>query len=201
MLLRFFIVLLIFYPSTVLAEISAFRNLKTLKVYNQSSWQNHSEKILDKLVLATENLIQGQNMPTRFIFSINQVNPYILLSPPTIEIVTSEKNIAFAETEADGNIVLSLKTLSLIGNDSELAFLLAHELGHIFYKHSKPSLSGFILSNFHKSIIEETNKRLELEADEFAKKVIEEAGYDSSVGAYILTRLNDNRDKQDSKSE
>ena len=187
MLSRFFIVLSLLFVAPVATHAeNTFFPTQTTRVVTQSSWENHSLFILDKLSNGAQKLVATGNMPAILISKTSNLE----FPEPKLNLVQSTKLLAYADCDSK-TITISDKTLESLKSDSELAFILAHELGHLYYCHSAPELSGFILSDFQKSIIEETHKRWEIEADSFAIATLKQTNYSASESINLLERVED----------
>ena len=74
-------------------------------------------------------------------------------------------------------IVVSRGLVLALENESELAFVLSHELAHQFLKHAlKESLENSI--DVSKPPLASHRRALELEADRLAVKIVISAGYE-----------------------
>jgi predicted Zn-dependent protease len=81
-------------------------------------------------------------------------------------------------TLSDGTLVVSDRLLITLRSEAQLAFVLAHELGHLALKHHQ-TLGERKLSTSQRHAMEE-------EADSFALGVIAAAGYDPRAGLSAL---------------
>ena len=86
-------------------------------------------------------------------------------------------------------ITLTQGLLDEISTSSELAFVLAHEMGHIELEHLAPVLSSALLTQTQLRRIAQVHQDWEIEADGFALKRILDAGYDPRAGIELLSRL------------
>lgn len=92
-----------------------------------------------------------------------------------------------ASVTKSGDITVTTGMLNLVKNDSEFAFLLAHELGHVVLFHHKQEKSLALMGT-------STNPTLlehEMQADQFALSLLHDSGYDPASGALLLTRLSE----------
>jgi predicted Zn-dependent protease len=83
-------------------------------------------------------------------------------------------------------------------DQGEVAFVLAHEIGHVACRHARDklltsvlarTLSRVALSNAF--VLSEYSKESELEADSFAVRLLRAAGFDTSRATRFLERLDD----------
>ena len=120
----------------------------------------------------------------------------------TISITRSPEFNAYASR---GNrITLTSGLIDSLSNDDELAFIIAHEIGHHLYDHIDQSMKasfistalgafilnstelGFIVGNIINSA---TSIRKELSADAIAYRIIHLAGYDTAKARQALFRI------------
>lgn len=110
---------------------------------------------------------------------------------PTFRVVDSPWPNAFARGSSE--IVLTTALLDSVENERELAFVIAHELGHLRLGHTHANLgssdSALVRSNLGK-----TYALREIDADCFAHNLlIESSVASSSDGAQLLRRIVDQR--------
>ena len=84
----------------------------------------------------------------------------------------------------NASVIISSGLLQLISSESELAFVLAHEIGHVVYGHQNPEHKHMTP---HERV--EHFLQLEVEADRYAVKLLQESGYDRYAGLQVLHRL------------
>ncbi len=94
-----------------------------------------------------------------------------------LEVVLLAQAPQQAGTPGNGYIILSRPLIASLSNEGQLAFVLAHELGHIVLGH-QPSAARS----------SRASEELELEADSFAVGLIALAGYDPRVATGALTK-------------
>lgn len=98
---------------------------------------------------------------------IDQLTKRLLLyqtnqNTETCHTVTLNTSAPLALSSADHTIFLSVGLLRMLNTEDELAFVLAHELAHKILNHSD---------------LLDSNTRLEIEADNLALKIVNDAGY------------------------
>lgn len=93
--------------------------------------------------------------------------------------VSTERN-AYAAYPYE--VVLTTGLIESCYNRAELAFVIAHELGHLYKRHA----SGSALVN-DRTIA--SDQRLEVEADRFAAELLDGAQYGRLAGRLVLARL------------
>lgn len=107
---------------------------------------------------------------------------YLGLNPKIRQIKSSEPN-AFA-LPASAEIVISEGLSSFVQTQSEMAFVLAHELGHLVLHGNSVKSSILGKETQNKSALE-----MELEADQFALQVLKQSGFDMRAPSAFLTRM------------
>lgn len=106
----------------------------------------------------------------------------------TPRILVAERAVPNAFARAPHTIVLTTGLLDVVGSEDELAFVLAHELGHLLLGHVQSGAEGpqsarLLGMNSRRPI------DLELEADAFSLKMLAESGYSPASGRVLLERL------------
>mgnify|MGYP000897791068 CR=1 FL=1 len=120
----------------------------------------------------------------------------------TISIIRSPEFNAYASKGK--KITLTSGLIDSLSNDDELAFIIAHEIGHHIYDHIGQNMKtsfismvlgavildatelGFLVGNIINSA---TSIRKELSADAIAYRIIHVAGYDTSKARQALFRI------------
>ncbi|MCB0336599.1 MAG: M48 family metalloprotease, partial [Bdellovibrionales bacterium] len=100
---------------------------------------------------------------------------------PAIEIVQSNTVNAFAM--APGTLLLSTGLCQNFTSESEFAFVIAHEIGHLIL-HSEKYEDRHVESR-------------EFEADKFALQLLQKSGYNTQAGILLLTRLRNSPEAYD----
>ena len=98
---------------------------------------------------------------------------------PTVKLIDSPTLNAFSSP--NGTVSITSGLLGLIDSNSELAFALGHELGHIALKHSKMALS------------EGKDIEKEKAADVFAIKLLKSLHFDWMAGKVLLGKIENAR--------
>jgi len=86
-------------------------------------------------------------------------------------------------------IVLTAGLMRLVSNESELAFILAHEMAHLRLEHFSPHVPFLILNSEQLARIALIHQNWELEADREALEVLETAGFNGLAAVSLLERL------------
>ncbi|MBN8547832.1 MAG: M48 family metalloprotease [Deltaproteobacteria bacterium] len=87
-------------------------------------------------------------------------------------------------------IVLSRGLLGMLSSNSELAFVVAHELGHIMLGHNSPQNGRDARFAFTGNAGHVENQiQREIEADRFALKLLNSSGFDIQSSVSLLARL------------
>lgn len=103
-----------------------------------------------------------------------------LPSEVEIHILPSRDKNAFALPEAPDMPAAVLVSSALFDestSDSEFAFILAHEFGHLALGHLATSLDGFVLSPVQREKVERVHKQWEHSADSFALTRMQSTGF------------------------
>ncbi len=115
-----------------------------------------------------------------------------------------------------GYIYINKGLIDRVGNDDQLAAVIAHELAHVVAKHSMKRLQGAYgatlltgaaifsgsgelaagVSLASSSLLFQNSREDEFEADRLGIKYMRQAGYDSSQMKPMLRKLSDYQDKQ-----
>lgn len=90
--------------------------------YSDDLVQNYLEAILAELVLANPNFLNTETY-------------FVLLSRSTA---------ANAYTPGDGTLVINADLIRRLHSESELAFILAHEIGHNYFQHIKKNIEAYV---------------------------------------------------------
>ena len=106
---------------------------------------------------------------TRLITAANQIKS--LRYPVRLKFVACSEPLAFSL--GAGTIIFSQGLVKKLPLESQLAFVIAHEIGHEALGHLEQ-----LSQNFPSEAPTELSRRLEQEADQFALKVLIVAGYD-----------------------
>ncbi|HAG50846.1 MAG TPA: hypothetical protein DHU69_08705 [Deltaproteobacteria bacterium] len=97
-----------------------------------------------------------------------------------------------------GHIVITTGILDLFNNDSELAFIIGHELAHIVRGHFDDKSDVLGIS---KDIYLPENIWKEMDADAYSLKIIKAAGYEPAASLRVLNILRTNNLGQSSSLE
>ena len=108
----------------------------------------------------------------------------------SIEITKDQR--LFAKSFPGGLVLVSTGLLQICASESELAFVLAHELGHIILGHHSLAVKGIELSEL---------KERELAADSFGVKALIRAGYSLGGAFSSIQRITEVWDFYGSHSE
>lgn len=105
---------------------------------------------------------------------------------PAVLVIPERSPNAFV-TAVD-EIVLSTGLLSAVGSTDELAFVLAHEMGHVALHHSRPNYKAQLAFTGQRNSVHALISH-EVEADRFAVRLLMQSGYEPRAGLELLTRL------------
>ena len=137
--------------------------------------------------------IESSNLPNKF--SVTVINQNVRFSDcknylqkivdriskynnfnQNIDLFLVENKSAFALSREDSTIEISKNFLNIFDNDNEIAFILAHEIAHILLNHH--NLINNVEKNKLTEILNEyTNQKIEVEADQYAVKLITNSGF------------------------
>jgi len=106
-----------------------------------------------------------------------------------VRIVITKESKADAFIYPDGTIVLTEGIINLAGNDSEIAFVIAHEVGHITMGHYRQEIVYSILDDL--SLSERAKE--EVEADLHGAVFMQTAGYDPASAVSLLIKMIETR--------
>jgi predicted Zn-dependent protease len=123
-------------------------------------------------------------LSTRLIAAANRITP--LRYPVKLKFVACSEPLAFSL--GAGSIIFSQGLVKKLPFESQLAFVLAHELGHEALGHLEQ-----LPENLSSETPIETSQRLEQEADQFALKVLIVAGYDPRSSMSTIEALMDTK--------
>ncbi len=102
---------------------------------------------------------------------------------PDLRIVNEKIPNAFAHKH--NHLLISIGLIDQISSSDEFAFVIAHELGHLFLKHSKLPAPNTMAEFIQR----------EKEADQYALKLLATHNFDRKKGALLLSRLSNLGDK------
>lgn len=140
------------------------------------------------------------NALTAYVDTIfNTLLKYEPILKQPLKIYVTRYSSANAFCLADGSIYLNIGAIKAMQNESELAFVIAHEIGHLVLQHSLKEVSKIISisqkesrnassrsNNFRKLRF---SREFELEADGYALSLMNAAGFDVSKSLSALNRL------------
>ncbi|AEV34946.1 Peptidase family M48 [Pseudovibrio sp. FO-BEG1] len=137
---------------------------------------------------------------------------------PVMTVVESKIPNAFALP--GGRITILSKTLEVVDSPDELAAVLAHELGHVKYRHSMQQLinvagtgivfsmfigdftGGSIVASVGEAMLDSSYSRdMEREADLFAVQMLENAGVDPTGLASFLEKISKEHEHDNALTE
>ncbi|MCB0340163.1 MAG: M48 family metalloprotease, partial [Bdellovibrionales bacterium] len=130
--------------------------------FEQARWEQFSKNILHSLVGDDSYAYLGLN--------------------PRFEFPASSKPSAYAL--APNRVVLSEGLIKEFKNRSEVAFVIAHELGHIVLKHTGSQHNLIEPSGAWSEMV-----KREIEADAFAVRLLENSSFDPHKSIDLLGRL------------
>lgn len=105
-----------------------------------------------------------------------------------VEMVLLEGNLPHAESLPGGKIVIFSGFPDCMQHEAELAFVLAHELGHVVGRHAEQAMA-LAATEAGAQEAEAHRLRCELEADRMGLLLMARAGYDPRVGLRFWRRF------------
>jgi len=99
-----------------------------------------------------------------------------------------DSNIATAVSSPDGQIVFFTGLLACCKNDSHIAAVLSHEIGHLVGKHSQETMSAFWFW-FQQRANTRHTQQMELEADVIGMMLLARACYDPQSAPALMRNL------------
>lgn len=137
----------------------------------------HTRRLIDRygVLASSEQNAYLKNLTGRLAVAAGKVAP---------EVTILNSSDSFAFSAGQGTILISHGLLNLLENESELAFVIAHEFAHTVLGHSE-------LVQESGDPAEIDFKSLELEADRYAALLIRTSGYDTSSIPYALIRAHE----------
>lgn len=158
------------------------------------SWSDVIAGITTRL-LPHAHAWQGNGNPQPLVLSWQPRPQLTVPGLSSVEIMIDEeaRPQAFArpaeKPTLSGRIVLSTGLLAMLENESELAFVVAHELAHLEHDHFSPQLPVAMLTSRQLAQIALTHQRWELQADADAVALLRTAGFDPKAAVSLLGRL------------
>ncbi|MBX3162841.1 MAG: M48 family metallopeptidase [Bacteroidetes bacterium] len=140
------------------------------------------------------------NALTAYVDSLfNGLLKYEPMLKQPLKIYVTRYGSANAFCLADGSIYINAGLIKTMQNEAELAFIIAHEIGHAVMQHGLKETAKLIDINKKENrvVSSQTNtfrqlrysREFEQEADGYALSLINAAGFDASKAASALTRL------------
>jgi predicted Zn-dependent protease len=188
-----------------LIEPNLFNDLQSRLNHSptQPTWYTYIYNIFEKLYPQFQSESQTQvhmcrkeqtfNDDSLIIISSNNtlIKPSRGYDQERIQVFIIEKSTpnAYALPSPD-RIFISRSLLELIENESELAFVIAHEMAHIKYHHFSPHLP-IILNEAQLARIALIHQSWEYEADNEALRLIQGAGFAPESSVSLLKRLSE----------
>ncbi len=105
-----------------------------------------------------------------------------------VKLTIQENNLPHAETLPGGQIVITTGFLDCMQYEAELAFVLAHEMGHVLGQHAERELALAGTPEGERGA-QARRLRCELEADREGLLLMARAGYDPRVGLRFWQRF------------
>ena len=104
---------------------------------------------------------------------------------PSLTVLDTPKLDAFVTEK--GELYFSSGLLRLIESESELAFIISHEIGHVLLGHHRSALTRLHLAS--PGAKEGSYLHQEIGADALASDLLSEAGYDTASGVHFMERI------------
>lgn len=158
----------------------------TLEPDEQKLWDEAKEG-LEKLV-ASKEYFEDAALVAYLQSVISRLAPPIVAGGPKLAIHVSQSVEDNAGALPDGTIVIALPLLVGFRNESQLAFVLAHEIVHVMNRHAVISTRYDALTSSHVERMR-LSRRLEADADGGAIRLMAAAGYDPREAAAALTHV------------
>ncbi len=150
-------------------------------------------------------------LPNALSLYVDSLASALLVSEPglrsQIKIYLTRYNSTNAFCLADGSIFVNIGLLKVLDNESELAFVLAHEMGHYSLQHSIKDFSKTIAINEKENNTNNSfnstfrklrfSRESELEADGYALSLMNNAGFDIQASTTALEKLKDKLSSED----
>ncbi len=180
---------------------------------SMSSWAHYIRKVFVQLyphyntraskrgTLPSQCTINSEQHRTNELYELVQLDVSQEVVPPSSPaenisfiVINQAQANAYAlpadyEVGQPARIMISLGLLELISNESALAFVLAHEMGHLKFDHFSPHVPALFLSPETQSRIALVHREWEHVADRYALVQLVEAGYDPAEGVSLMERL------------
>lgn len=124
-----------------LSEISQLKggNKKQLEKIYKERWENIREKFSNKHIFFQ---YEGVDYLDAVVGEIMNANP--LLAQLNVKCYFSRSGIPNAEYLGEGLILVNMGLVTQLQNESQLAFILAHELAHCYLKHSENNIAAYV---------------------------------------------------------
>lgn len=117
-------------------------------------------------------------------FAGDDISAYFGITPAIMVTGDSAPN---AYVTRVNEIVLSKGLLKVVESTAELAFVVAHELGHIMLGHNATDSAHYAFTG-DSSVVRDSIAR-EIQADSFALKLMSASGFEPRSGILLLARL------------
>lgn len=163
-ILTVFVATLIFW-TLVCALLCTATNVRADERRSTQEWQRNTKAILHKLVGDDAQAFCGFS-PNFRVIGVTEPNAFVL-----------DKHL----------FVLSSGLLELARSEDELAFILAHELGHAVLKHRHADQTSM-----------QSQIDRELAADRFAVRLLKDAGFKAAGACRLLAELDSHEDPRES---
>lgn len=160
---------------TDIADLPPENKKELLKIYKQR-WNNLQDKFDKKEIYTNE---QAQQYLNQIVSEIVNANP--LLQHKDISCYFSRSGIPNAEYDGEGLIVFNMGLFSRLDNESQVAFILCHELAHFYLMHSEKSIQKYVATVNSPEVQKELRsiKRTEYGKREELEKLLKGLTFDS----------------------
>lgn len=156
--------------------------------HHSCSWEQRISTIIERLIPgATLRSVSHTPRSLQFELPISKNSRRLQFS--LIDITQANAYALPASDSAEAEIVLTSGLLEEIQTDSELAFVLAHELAHIEDSHFPLQAPTLLLNSKQIAHIQNVHQSWELLADRKAVAILEQSGFHSLEAIALLRRL------------
>jgi Zn-dependent protease with chaperone function len=200
------------FVKETIASFNKDKNKKTYEDFYNRVLENATNIFTSKEIISSEKEKQYLQQIANTIIAANPV-----LASSNFNFYISRSNISNAYTLPDGTIVFNAGLFIQLKTEAEVAFILAHEMAHAYFKHSQKSIAKYIefangkeLQDKLKKISKEKygqNKMLdeltdgfvlnsrrhdrteEIEADAFGFELLKNTYYNINASISVLEKL------------
>jgi len=165
---------------------------RIVAVNDEPVGQREASAVSEIIQRATRARIQPLPLTLSRASSVREVN---LWAVPSCRLIVKLVDSPMVNAFSDGtNIVITSGLLAFVRSPDELAWVLAHEIGHHALEHSKRAKLQDVLNRFLAATVGEAPQALaqletERQADQFAAQLLVRAGFDLQNARSFLERI------------